>query len=56
MGDLRFQIKVTATGEVRDADGNLISPATAESVEEVTESELVERGFTIPHRINKEKN
>lgn len=35
-----YQIKVTATGEVRDADGNLVSSSPVESTMTVTEDEL----------------
>lgn len=40
MSELRFEIKVTATGEVRDADGNLVSQVPVESTQIVTESQL----------------
>ena len=35
-----FQMVVTATGEVRDADGNLISSTPIESVVELTEQQV----------------
>jgi hypothetical protein len=35
-----FQLKIAAVGEVRDADGNLISAEPVEATINVTESEL----------------
>ena len=35
-----YQITITAAGEVRDADGNLVSSTPVESVIEVSEDEL----------------
>jgi hypothetical protein len=35
-----FEIKVTAVGEVRDADGNLISAEPIEATQIVSESQL----------------
>lgn len=37
-----YEIAVTATGEVRDADGNLISSTPVESRITVTEEQLAE--------------
>lgn len=42
----RYELRITATGEVRDADGNLLNTPTAESTVTVTEEEaraLMER-------------
>lgn len=47
MGDLKFEVKVTATGEVRDADGNLISSEPIETTMVLTGDELDQLG--IPH-------
>ena len=38
--DITYQIKVVATGEVRDADGNLVESIPIETTRIVTESEL----------------
>jgi hypothetical protein len=38
----KYQVKVLATGEVRDAEGNLISEPTIEKTMYVTEAELAE--------------
>lgn len=38
----RFSITITAEGEVRDAEGNLISSSPVEATIEVTEEELRE--------------
>ena len=35
-----YEVRVTATGEVRDADGNLISSAPVETTLTLTEAEL----------------
>jgi hypothetical protein len=40
-----YQIAITATGEVRDADGNLISSTPVESTTVVTEAQLREMGL-----------
>lgn len=40
-----YQITVTATGEVRDADGNLISAEPVEATMEVTADQLAELGL-----------
>jgi hypothetical protein len=34
-----YELRITASGEVRDADGNLVSSPTAESTHLVTEQE-----------------
>lgn len=39
---IRFEVKVTATGEVRDKDGNLLSAEPYESTAVMTEWELKE--------------
>ena len=39
MPDL-YEVRVTATGEVRDADGNLISSTPVETTLTLTEAEL----------------
>ncbi|MBT9255368.1 hypothetical protein KMZ30_07255 [Phycicoccus sp. KQZ13P-1] len=46
----RFEVRVTATGEVRDADGALISSTPVEAVLHLTEQELDELG--IPHPVH----
>ena len=40
MTEQMFEIKITATGEVRDAEGNLISSEPVEATLVVSESEL----------------
>lgn len=35
-----FQVKITAIGEVRDADGNLLSAEPVEFIQNMTEDEL----------------
>jgi hypothetical protein len=37
-----FAMKITAMGEVRDADGNLLSTTPVESVVELTEQQVRE--------------
>ena len=37
-----FAVTITATGEVRDADGNLVSSSPVEATIEVTEDQLRE--------------
>lgn len=46
----RFEVRVTANGEVRDADGRLISSTPVEAVLHLTEQELEEMG--IPHPVH----
>lgn len=45
---LRFEIKVTADGEVRDAQGNLISSEPVEATMVVTGEELDALGIPRP--------
>ena len=40
MSDLRFEVKITAVGEVRDADGNLISSEPVEATLNLTADEV----------------
>lgn len=40
MTDLHFEVKITATAEVRDADGNLKSSEPVEMTKRVSEDEL----------------
>lgn len=44
MSETRYEVKITAIGEVRDKDGNLISAEPVEFNQTMTESEL--RAFT----------
>lgn len=37
-----YRLEIIATGEVRDADGNLVSQPVAQSTVEVTEQEALE--------------
>lgn len=46
MTDMTFEVKVTATAEVRDKDGNLISAEPIEAVAHLTEAQLAEMGLT----------
>lgn len=48
MTEQLYALKVTATAEVRDKDGNLISAAPIESVQTVTADQARELGLTIP--------
>lgn len=41
-----FDLTVTAVGEVRDIDGNLVSTEPVEATIRVTEAELAELGIT----------
>jgi hypothetical protein len=43
---LKFQVKISAVGEVRDADGTLLSSEPVEFVQEMTEDELRANGLT----------
>lgn len=45
-----FEIVIRATGEVRDADGNLISSEPIESRMTLTRDQLDELGIDPPHR------
>lgn len=47
MSGLKFEVKVMATGEVRDVDGNLISSEPVETTMVLTAEELDKLG--IPH-------
>lgn len=42
MTGLKFEVKVTATGEVHDAEGNLLSSEPYEYTAIMTEEELAE--------------
>lgn len=42
VGSQLFQHTIVATGEVRDADGNLIDTVRTETVKQVTEDEMRE--------------
>lgn len=46
MSDVKFTVTLTATGEVRDADGNLVNPVTAESTHIMTEADLLASGLS----------
>lgn len=46
MTDMEYKVAITATGEVRDAEGNLISSEPIESTITVTEAQLLEMGLT----------
>lgn len=48
MPGLNYELAITATGEVRDADGNLVSSEPLTSTITVTESQLAELGLTPP--------
>lgn len=41
-----YELAITATGEVRDADGNLIETQPIEATMHVTEAQLRELGLT----------
>jgi hypothetical protein len=41
MTEMMYTIKIEATGEIRDAEGNLIETIPVEGTREVTESELI---------------
>ena len=55
MEPLRFQVKVTAIGEVRDAAGLLISTEPVEAIAELTADELTRLGIPTPQVPLKEK-
>lgn len=42
MSGLMFEVKITAVGEVRDKDGNLISAEPVEFVQTMSEQQLRE--------------
>jgi len=46
--DMKFQVVVTAVGEVRDKDGNLISSEPINEVRTLTEAELIDAGLPVP--------
>lgn len=48
--DMKFQVKVVASGEVRDAEGNLISSEPVEATMVLTEDELKELGLPVPDK------
>jgi hypothetical protein len=48
MSELVFRVEVTATGEVRDKDGNLISSEPYTGTKEVTATQLREMGLPVP--------
>lgn len=48
MSGLLYELAITATGEVRDAEGNLVSAEPVESKITVTEAQLKELGLTPP--------
>jgi len=50
---MKFKVKITAVGEVRDKDGNLISSEPVDAEMELTEAELIELSFPVPHKENK---
>lgn len=41
MSEMKFAVKITAVGEVRDADGNLLSSTPVEFDEQVLNAEQV---------------
>jgi hypothetical protein len=43
-----YELAITANGEVRDADGNLVSCEPLTSTITVTEAQLAELGLTAP--------
>lgn len=63
MPDLKFQMVISATAEVRDKDGNLISATPAEGVAkdaqgqvvEVTAEQIREMGYPVPAHPDEEK-
>jgi hypothetical protein len=46
MDELKFRMKITAIGEVRDKDGNLLSAEPVEAEIDVSESDLRDMGLT----------
>ena len=63
MPDLKFQMVISATAEVRDKDGNLISATPVEGqvkdadskVIEVTADQIREMGYPVPAHPDEEK-
>ena len=45
MTEQLFKVVVSATGEVRDADGNLVSSEPVEATMTVTEAEAIALGY-----------
>lgn len=45
---LLFEVKVTAMGEVRDAEGNLVSSTPVEGTMELTADQLTELDLPVP--------
>lgn len=43
MPEMKYEVRVSATAEIRDADGNLISSTPVESTTILTEDELLAR-------------
>lgn len=55
MGDpLLFKVKVTAMGEVRDAEGNLISSTPVEGSMQLTADQLAELDLPVPSHPDQE--
>lgn len=50
MTDNQFAVVVTASGEVRDVDGNLVSNEPIEATLTLTEEQLTERGWPVPEQ------
>lgn len=46
--EARFKVAISATAEVRDAEGNLVSSEPVEAEMTVTAAELAELGLTAP--------
>jgi len=46
MTEAQFKVKFTATAEVRDAEGNLISSSPVEFNHEMSEQDLRDKGLT----------
>lgn len=54
-GQLMFEIKVEATGEVRDAEGNLVSSEPYVGTKMVTAEQLREMGLPVPAHPDEEE-
>lgn len=50
-----FEVKIAATGEVRDADGTLISSEPIEATHHLTAAQLDELGIPHPPHPDEEK-
>ncbi len=48
MTGMRYELAITATGEVRDAAGNLVSSEPISTTITVNEAQLAELGLTPP--------